>query len=85
MKKQRSLYRLFIFAAGFAPLVTGCVTDQDFRVLELQVRSMDNRVVELEKEVEEFRAGDRKRTTRGTPLRLVSPVTHGAPRSQDDF
>ena len=35
--------------------------------------------------VEEFGAGDRKRATLGTPLRLVSPVTHRAPRSQDDF
>ena len=35
--------------------------------------------------VEEFRAGDRKRTTPRTPLSLVSPVTHRVPRSQDDF
>jgi hypothetical protein len=35
--------------------------------------------------VEEFRAGDRKRATRGTPLGLISPVTLRPPRSQDDF
>jgi len=35
--------------------------------------------------VKEFRAGDRKRATRGAPLGLVVAVTHGAPGGQDDF
>lgn len=33
----------------------------------------------------EFGAGDRKRTTRGLPARLVSLITYRAPGRQDDF
>ncbi|MEW6519628.1 MAG: tol-pal system protein YbgF [Thermodesulfobacteriota bacterium] len=57
MKKNRSCYHLSILAAGLLPLLTGCVTDQDFRSLELQVRSMDNRLVEMENNVQVLQRG----------------------------
>lgn len=57
MKKYRSCYHLSILAAGLLPLLAGCVTDQDFRSLEMQVRSMDNRMVELENDVQTLQKG----------------------------
>jgi tol-pal system protein YbgF len=57
MKKYRACYHLSILAAGLLPLLAGCVTDQDFRGLELQLRSMDNRMVALENEVQELQRG----------------------------
>lgn len=57
MKKYRSCYHLSILAAGLLPLLAGCVTDQDFRSLEMQVRSMDNRMVELENDVQTLQRG----------------------------
>jgi len=57
MKKYRACYHLSILAAGLLPFLAGCVTDQDFRGLELQLRSMDNRMVSLESEVQELQRG----------------------------
>jgi len=57
MKKNRSCYHLSILAAGLLPLLAGCVTDQDFRGLELQIRSMDNRMVELENDIQQLQKG----------------------------
>ncbi len=57
MKKYRASYCLTLLAAGLLPLLSGCVTDQDFRGLELQVRSMDNRLVEMENNVQKLQRG----------------------------
>ncbi len=57
MKKQRSFYRLSLITASLLPLLAGCVTDKDFRGLELHVRSMDNRLVELETGLDELKRG----------------------------
>ncbi|OKY75275.1 MAG: tol-pal system protein YbgF [Desulfobulbaceae bacterium DB1] len=54
MKKifSRSFYSLL--AVGLVPLLSGCVTDQDFRGLQLQFRSLDNRLVELERDFDQL-------------------------------
>lgn len=57
MKKQCHFYRFSLLTATLLPLVTGCVTDQDFRGLEMQVRSMDNRQVEMERNLEDLKRG----------------------------
>ena len=57
MKKQRHFYRFSLLTATLLPLITGCVTDQDFRGLEMQVRSMDNRLVEMERNLDELQRG----------------------------
>lgn len=57
MKKYRSCHHLSILAAGLFPFLAGCVTDQDFRSLELQFRNMDNRMVALENQVQEMNSG----------------------------
>ncbi len=57
MKKQRHFYHFSLLTVTLLPLVTGCVTDQDFRGLEMQVRSMDNRLVEMERNLDELQRG----------------------------
>lgn len=57
MKKHRHFYRLSLLTATLLPLVTGCVTDQDFRGLQMQIRSMDNRLVEMERSLDELERG----------------------------
>ncbi|MBI4792550.1 MAG: tol-pal system protein YbgF [Deltaproteobacteria bacterium] len=57
MKKYRSCYHLSILAAGLFPFLAGCVTDQDFRSLELQFRNLDNRMVALENQVQDMHSG----------------------------
>ncbi|MFZ5759803.1 MAG: tol-pal system protein YbgF [Thermodesulfobacteriota bacterium] len=46
----------FFVALGLLPLLSGCVTDQDFRGLQLQLRNLDNRMVEMERELNHLRS-----------------------------
>ncbi len=46
----------FFAALGLLPLLSGCVTDQDFRGLQLQLRNLDNRMVEMERELDYLRS-----------------------------
>ncbi|MFH1216245.1 MAG: tol-pal system protein YbgF [Pseudomonadota bacterium] len=55
MKKFFSRSLISLIAAGLLPMLSGCVTDQDFRGLQLQFRSMDNRLVELENELSQLK------------------------------
>lgn len=57
MKKYRACYHLSILTVGLLPLLAGCVTDQDFRGLELQIRNMDNRMVALENNLQDLQRG----------------------------
>ncbi|MBI5558785.1 MAG: tol-pal system protein YbgF [Deltaproteobacteria bacterium] len=57
MKKYFSGSHLTILAIGLLPFLSGCVTAQDFRSLEMQIRNMDNRMVAVENEVKELQSG----------------------------
>lgn len=55
MAKKTLLTCTLLF--GLAPLVTGCVTTQDHKTLELKVRNQNNRIVNLEHQVNEMSSG----------------------------
>lgn len=76
MKKYRSCHHLSILAAGLFPFLAGCVTDQDFRSLELQFRNMDNRMVALENQVQEINRG-------GSSVELVKKQQAGLSSNLD--
>jgi tol-pal system protein YbgF len=65
-----------MLAAGLLPLLGGCVTYQDYRSLELQLRNMDNRMVALENRVQEMNTG-------GSSVELVKKQQAGLSSNLD--